>query len=159
MWNDLAALIILPTGFYIGSHWGTQGIAWGWVAAYPLVALPLYWKTFKTIEMPVGDYLRALRPALQGTAVMVLAVTLLKWALAAETFPVATDPRNCNWCGGVCYNFAASAPRTHDDILARRAKLSPGPGAGSLKTLSFALEPTQEFLLSVEHLFGLVAQF
>jgi len=81
MWDDLAALIILPTGFYIGSHWGTQGIAWGWVAAYPLVALPLYWKTFKTIEMPVGDYLRALRPALHGTLAMVLAVSSLKWAL------------------------------------------------------------------------------
>src|SRR5580704_2067525 len=84
MWNDLAALIILPTGFYIGSHWGTPGIAWGWVAAYPFVALPLYWKAFKTIEMPVGDYLRALRPALHGTAVMVLAVTSLKWTLLAK---------------------------------------------------------------------------
>jgi len=81
MWDDLAALIILPTGFYIGSHWATQGIAWGWVAAYPLVALPLYWKTFKTIEMPVGDYLRALRPALHGTLAMVAAVSLLKWFL------------------------------------------------------------------------------
>jgi teichuronic acid exporter len=81
MWDDLAALIILPTGFLIGSHWGTQGIAWGWVAAYPLVALPLYWKTFKTIEMSVGDYLRALRPALHGTLAMVLAVSLLRWGL------------------------------------------------------------------------------
>jgi O-antigen/teichoic acid export membrane protein len=81
MWDDLAALIILPTGFYIGSYWGTSGIAWGWVVAYPLVALPLYWKTFKTIEMPVRDYLRALRPAFHGTVAMVLAVGLLKWAL------------------------------------------------------------------------------
>jgi len=81
MWDDLAALIILPTGFYIGSHWGTQGIAWGWVAAYPLIALPLYWKTFKTIEMPVRDYIRALRPALHGTLAMVGTVSLLKWAL------------------------------------------------------------------------------
>ena len=81
MWDDLAALVILPTGFYIGSRWGTPGIAWGWVVAYPLVALPLYWKSFKTIEMPVGDYWRALRPALHGTLAMVLAVSLLKWAL------------------------------------------------------------------------------
>ena len=81
MWDDLAALIILPTGFYVGSHWGTAGIAWGWVAAYPLVALPLYWKTFKTIEMPVRDYLNALRPALHGTLAMVLAVSLLKRTL------------------------------------------------------------------------------
>jgi O-antigen/teichoic acid export membrane protein len=84
MWDDLAALIILPTGFYIGSHWGTSGIAWGWVVAYPLVALPLYWKTFKAIEMPVGDYLRALRPALHGTLGMVLVVSLIKWALLPD---------------------------------------------------------------------------
>ena len=81
MWDDLAALIILPAGFYIGSRWGTSGIAWGWVVAYPLVALPLYWKTFKTIEMPVGEYLRALRPAIHGTLVMIAAVSLLKWEL------------------------------------------------------------------------------
>jgi PST family polysaccharide transporter len=81
MWNDLAALIILPTGFYIGSHWGTQGIAWGWVMAYPLVAVPLYWKTFQTIEMPVRDYLKALHPALHGTLVMVVAVSLFERVL------------------------------------------------------------------------------
>jgi len=81
MWDDLAALVILPTGFYIGSRWGTQGIAWGWVVAYPLVALPLYWKTLRTIAMPVGDYIKALRPALHGTLAMVLAVSLLKWAM------------------------------------------------------------------------------
>ena len=86
MWDDLAALIILPTGFYVGSHWGTRGIAWGWAAAYPLIALPLYWKTFKTIEMPVREYIRALRPALHGTLAMVGAVSLLKWAL------VPTEP-------------------------------------------------------------------
>jgi PST family polysaccharide transporter len=85
MWNDLAALVILPVAFYAGSHWGTQGIAWGWVAAYPIVALPLYWKTFRTIEMPVVDYLRALRPALDGTLAMVVAVGLLKWGLPRES--------------------------------------------------------------------------
>lgn len=81
MWDDLAALIVLPTAFYVGSHWGTQGIAWGWVAAYPLIAVPLYWKAFKSIQMPVGDYLRALRPALHGTLAMVGTVSLLKWTL------------------------------------------------------------------------------
>ena len=81
MWNDLAALIILPTSFYIGSHWGIRGIAWGWVAAYPFVALPLYWKTFKTISMQVSDYLRALHPALNCTLAMAVVVGLVKMAL------------------------------------------------------------------------------
>jgi PST family polysaccharide transporter len=81
MWNDLRALVILPIAFYIGSHWGTAGIAWGWVAAYPLVAVPLYWKAFKTIKMPVATYLQALRPAIDGTLTMVLAVLFLGWTL------------------------------------------------------------------------------
>jgi teichuronic acid exporter len=81
MWNQLAALIILPAAFYVGSHWGISGIAWGWVAAYPLVAFPLYWKTFKTVEMKVGEYIRSVRPALDGTLVMVLSVGCLKWLL------------------------------------------------------------------------------
>jgi PST family polysaccharide transporter len=84
MWNDLRALIILPIAFYIGSHWGTAGIAWGWVAAYPLVAIPLYWKTFTTIKMPVATYVQALRPAIDGTLMMVLGVLSLKWALPAS---------------------------------------------------------------------------
>lgn len=81
MWNQLAALVILPAAFYLGSHWGITGIAWGWVAAYPLVALPFYWKTFKTVELKSGDYFRAVRPALDGTLVMVLSVLCLKWLL------------------------------------------------------------------------------
>ena len=81
MWNDLRALVILPIAFYIGSHWGTAGIAWGWVAAYPLVAVPLYWKAFKMIKMPVATYLQALRPAIDGTLMMVLAVLALRWTL------------------------------------------------------------------------------
>ena len=29
MWNDLAALCFLPIAFFVGSHWGVAGIAWG----------------------------------------------------------------------------------------------------------------------------------
>jgi len=79
MWNDLRALIILPIAFYIGSRWGTGGIAFGWVLAYPLVALPLYWKAFTTIGMTAGEYVRGLRPAIDATIVMSVAVLLLKW--------------------------------------------------------------------------------
>jgi teichuronic acid exporter len=84
MFNELSALLILPSAFYVGSHWGLGGIAWGWVAGYPFVALPLYWKTFKTIGMQVGEYLNALRPALSGTLVMVVGLELLKRALPSN---------------------------------------------------------------------------
>jgi O-antigen/teichoic acid export membrane protein len=86
MWNELAALAILPIAFYIGSRWGTAGIAWGWVLAYPVVAIPLYRKTFQAIEMRLDDYLRALRPAIDGVLVMSLAVLAVK--RAARSLPL-----------------------------------------------------------------------
>lgn len=84
MWNDLAALIILPVAFYIGSYRGIVGIAWGWVIAYPIVVLPLYRKTFQAIGLKTGEYLRALRPPIEGTLVMIVAVEGVKHAMAGE---------------------------------------------------------------------------
>jgi PST family polysaccharide transporter len=82
MWNDLAALLLLPVAFYIGSYRGTTGIAWAWVIAYPFIVLPIYWKTFQTIGMGIGEYLRALRPALSGTIAMIPAVEWARYSLA-----------------------------------------------------------------------------
>jgi len=88
MWNDLLALVLLPTAFFFGSHWGTAGVALGWVAAYPLIAIRLYWKTFTTIGMKTGEYIRALRPALDGSIVMTIFVLLVKRGLPLA-LPVA----------------------------------------------------------------------
>jgi len=83
MWVDLFALVFLPVTFYIGSYWGITGIAWGWVVGYPFVVLPFYIKSFRMIGMKVGEYLRALRPALSGTIVMIPAVECIKYSLPA----------------------------------------------------------------------------
>ena len=84
MWNDLAALVILPIAFYVGSHWGNVGIAWGWVLAYPIVAVPLYRETFRTVEMPLKEYVLSLRPPIEGSIAMTIAVVLLRQALPAN---------------------------------------------------------------------------
>jgi teichuronic acid exporter len=73
---EFTGLVIMPIAFWIGSHWGLKGIALGWIYAYPIVALSLYWKAFKTLEMKVSDYLKALRPALDGTAAMIVAIVV-----------------------------------------------------------------------------------
>jgi O-antigen/teichoic acid export membrane protein len=104
MWNDLRALLILPIAFYIGSHWGTVGIAWGWVAAYPLVALPLYWRTFRAISMPLDAYMQALRPAIDGTLMMVVAVAFLRWKLPSD-LPVLMRLILEVAAGGIVYIF------------------------------------------------------
>jgi PST family polysaccharide transporter len=72
------ALILMPCAFYVGSHWGPAGIAYGWVVAYPVVAACLYWRVFRRIEMPWRGYLEAIRPAVTGCLVMAATVEVMK---------------------------------------------------------------------------------
>lgn len=81
MWNSVLAIIVLPISFYIGSHWGTVGIAAGWVIIYPLVQLPLFSRVFRRINLPRSEYLAALWPALSGCVVM--AISVETWKLAS----------------------------------------------------------------------------
>jgi len=78
MWNTLAALLVLPTAFYLGSHWETRGIAWAWIIAYPFIAVPLYGRVFRRIGMSIKEYLGAIRPAFDGALAMLIVVSTLK---------------------------------------------------------------------------------
>ncbi|HEX4164064.1 MAG TPA: lipopolysaccharide biosynthesis protein [Bryobacteraceae bacterium] len=81
MWNSLLTLAILPASFFIASRWGVLGIASVWVLIYPLLTVPLYRRTLKSIEMSFAQYLAALRPSLFGTAGMTIAVLITGWAV------------------------------------------------------------------------------
>lgn len=78
MWNSVAALIVMPTAFYVGSRWGIAGIAAVWIIAYPFVAAPLFWRTLSKIHMSLGEYLRGVLPPLNGCIAMAIVVGLLK---------------------------------------------------------------------------------
>ena len=84
LWNDVAATFILGISFFVGSHWGINGIAWGWVVGYPFVAAPLYWKTFTTIKMKPWDYFRRLYAPLEATLIMAAVIWLMKRAIAGN---------------------------------------------------------------------------
>jgi teichuronic acid exporter len=84
MWNDVAGFILLPVAFYLGSRYGITGIAWGWIFGFPLIALPLFAKTLSVLDFKVGDYLRVLRPALEGTSGMMLAVEVSRLVFPAQ---------------------------------------------------------------------------
>jgi O-antigen/teichoic acid export membrane protein len=86
LWNDVAATFILGISFYVGSHWGINGIAWGWVVGYPFVAAPLYWKTFKTIKMNPWEYFPHLYSPLEATVMMAIAVWLTNHAIASNPY-------------------------------------------------------------------------
>jgi PST family polysaccharide transporter len=79
---------ILPTSFYIGSRWGSVGIATAWAIAHPLVVyFPLNTRAFRRLELPIRDYLRALWPAVSGCLMMVAAITLVRVSLPMNPTP------------------------------------------------------------------------
>lgn len=78
MWNSILMLVVLLPSFYIGSHWGTGGIASAWVIVYPVVSLPLFWRLFRKIKMPIREYIGALWPAISGCILMAVAVEIFK---------------------------------------------------------------------------------
>jgi len=83
MWNNVLTLIILPVSFYIGSRWGTGGIAGVWVVVYPFLASPLFWRVFQRIQMSPKEYFVALWPAVSGCVLMAVAVGVVKRMLSS----------------------------------------------------------------------------
>jgi O-antigen/teichoic acid export membrane protein len=88
MWNSVATLLVMPTAFYIGSRWGTTGIATAWIVTYPLVVIPLYRRALAKIQLSVAEYMRGVLPPLNGSIVMAAAVFAVKWGLPAP-WPLA----------------------------------------------------------------------
>ncbi len=75
MWNNVAAALVLPIGFLVGSRWGTTGIAAAWILLHP----PIMFSALRRVQARIGwttrEVLSALWPAASTTAVM-LAVVL-----------------------------------------------------------------------------------
>lgn len=84
MWANIAAAVYFPIGFLIGACWGTSGIATTWVLLYPLLALPLFRRTFREIELPWVHFLRALWPALSSGFLMAVALLVAREFLPAK---------------------------------------------------------------------------
>jgi len=82
MWFNVFALVVLAIGFYIGVHWGVAGVAWAWVVGFPVSIAPSVIMMARIIDLPSAAYFRAVRPALTACLVMVVAVLLLREALA-----------------------------------------------------------------------------
>ena len=86
---QVATLLVMPVCFYIGSHWGTAGIAAAWTFAYPFTTIPLYTRVFRSINLKAVDYLRVITPSLVGSIPMVLCVLAVDRFLPANWHPLA----------------------------------------------------------------------
>ena len=84
MWMNVASLVVLPVSFYLGSRWGTVGIAGVWVVIYPLLQLPLFWRVFRTIHMTGREYFTSLWPALNCSLLMAVVVETVKITIGSK---------------------------------------------------------------------------
>ncbi|OLD85432.1 MAG: hypothetical protein AUG85_13630 [Gemmatimonadetes bacterium 13_1_20CM_4_66_11] len=85
---SVLAVAVLPGVFYLGSHWGTTGVALGWITAYPLLYCACFVRSaLRIVGMSWRAYGSALWPAVSTTGVMTLAVLALRAALPATWSP------------------------------------------------------------------------
>lgn len=90
MWNTIISAVLMPVTFVIGSRWGTNGIAMGWIVMYPLITAPLYRRIFRRIGTNLWEYLAVVMPAAGASLVMGIVVLLVRVALPAK-WPLAVD--------------------------------------------------------------------
>jgi teichuronic acid exporter len=87
MWTQILAAVLLPVAFYVGSRWGTAGIAAGWAIAHPIMSLLVYRRAFRRIELSARQYFAVLSPALGGSLLMLIAIWAVDRALPAAWPP------------------------------------------------------------------------
>jgi PST family polysaccharide transporter len=80
----VVAALIMPFAFFVGSRWGTNGIAATWVIAYPLIMAPMFFRVLHKTGAQLREYISVVRPALNASAVMVAAVMLARSAFSAQ---------------------------------------------------------------------------
>ena len=98
MWNGILSMFVLPMAFFFGSHWGIVGIAAAWVVAYPVNAIPLYWRVHRKIGLTHREFFRALLPAINGSVVMSLGVLASKSLLNGHFWPtIQPIIQACPW--------------------------------------------------------------
>jgi len=87
VFNTVASAIVLPSTFYVGAHWGADGLAFAWVIAIPFVFFCFLPRVLRIVDLRLSDLLRSLRVPAAAGAFMYAAVGLGR--LACEGLSVA----------------------------------------------------------------------
>jgi teichuronic acid exporter len=77
--NTAASSVVLPVSFYVGAHWGVNGLAFAWVFAIPFMFFFILPRTLRIVDLRVADLVTCLRVPVAAGAVMYLAVSLTRW--------------------------------------------------------------------------------
>jgi O-antigen/teichoic acid export membrane protein len=79
---SLFGAVVMPLAFLVGIRWGITGLAWAWVAAFPLVPLFAFVQARRVLGITAAQLAAAVAPGLGAGAAMALVVHGLSPALA-----------------------------------------------------------------------------
>jgi O-antigen/teichoic acid export membrane protein len=76
MRNSIAGAVLMPTSFVIAVQWGVEGLAWGWLVAFPLLLAFTVYQAKSHVGFTIGGLFQAVLPGLGAALVMATAVWL-----------------------------------------------------------------------------------
>ena len=74
--NMVASAIVLPATFYVGAHWGVNGLACAWAVAIPFVFFYCLPRTLRVVDTRISDLVACLKVPVVAGAIMYAAVVL-----------------------------------------------------------------------------------
>ena len=88
--NAMLGSVIMPVAFLIGSLWGLEGFAWGWVGGMAVLTLATVTLSGRVIGLQYSALGRAVAPPLVAALLMAALVALTLMHLPADLPPLAT---------------------------------------------------------------------
>ena len=79
--NGATGAVLLTSAYLIGVHWGVMGLAWSWLAIYPVYLMTSLWRTLPVIGARPEALANAILPPLLAAIGMGLVVTVIARAL------------------------------------------------------------------------------
>ena len=140
MWNSIGAAIIMPIAFFLGSRWGTVGIAAAWVIAYPLITFPTYYRVMKKTGLSWKEYGSAVAPALNGSGIMVGVVLVARFLLRLQphsmvALSLLVAAGSASYAGGLLAFYrdrVVNIIKTTRSMLSRREVDDSGSGGSAV---------------------------
>ena len=83
----LIAIVIIPAGVAIGSHWGMRGVAAAWAVGFPIVYFFNALLLKGALSLPLRTMIETVRPACIAAGIMLLILELMTRALLDSLSP------------------------------------------------------------------------
>ena len=79
--NGATGAVLLTSAYLIGIQWGVMGLAWSWLAAYPVYLGISLWRTLPVIGVSARALFNSILPPLLAASAMGLIVAIVDTAL------------------------------------------------------------------------------